>query len=131
MRLVPPPRNVILELSIDAQFVYSSSNQPKVRETRQLYKLTEGRIANSITAAERRCIQNYGFTSDPTKPLWTNVTTALSNVHPIQYFSRPSNMAYHNRPMCTKLLPSTAWSRQPTRTGPQILHSIDSPKVDG
>jgi hypothetical protein len=101
------------------------AEQEKVKENRQLYNLTEGRIANSIAAAERRCVQSYGFTSDPTKPLWTNVTTALSNMHPITYFSRPSNMAFHYDTS------SATWSRQPSRTGPQVLHPVDLPKVDG
>jgi hypothetical protein len=81
---------------------------------------------------QRRSAAVYRITVSrriPTKPLWTNVTTALSNMHPITYFSRPSNMAFHH--MCTTLLPPPGVDSLHARTGPQVLHPIDPPKVIG
>jgi hypothetical protein len=74
-----------------------------MKEKCLLYNQTEGRVAHAIAAAERRCISHYGYASNPRKPTWENVTTALANMHPTRYFARPSNVMFHN--LCTTITP--------------------------
>jgi hypothetical protein len=78
------------------------------KEKCQLHNLMEGRIANLITAAERRCLKYYGFASNPTNPPWTTITNALRNINPNHYFARPSN---NGLPQHVHEATSTAWSR--------------------
>ena len=51
----------------------------------------------------KKCINTYGFNSDPNKPHWVNTSAALAATPIKEYFNRPSNNTYHN--LCKKLLP--------------------------
>jgi hypothetical protein len=51
---------------------------------------------NSNYSISSTALRVYGFVPNPSKPIWENRNRLLGNLHPSQYFSSPSNMAFHN-----------------------------------
>jgi hypothetical protein len=46
-----------------------------------------------------KCMEAFGFISNPKNPLWKNVELVLGNMTKFQYFNQPQQMAFHN--LCT------------------------------
>jgi hypothetical protein len=64
-----------------------------VKESEQRRRQTEYTVLQSI---EQRIMDTFGFFTDVTKSRRPNAATYLSTMHPWAYFSRPSNMAFHD-----------------------------------
>jgi hypothetical protein len=43
-----------------------------------------------------KCMEAFGFISNPKNPLWKNVELVLGNMTKFQYFNQPQQMAFHN-----------------------------------
>jgi hypothetical protein len=62
---------------------------------------------NSNYLISSTALRVYGFVPNPLKPIWENQNQLLGNLHPSQYFSSPSNMAFHNLCLNAQTPPGT------------------------
>ena len=53
----------------------------------------------AIKTSQRKLTKIYGYHADPSLPLWKNVEVVFENMPTLEYFSRPSRMAFHD--LCT------------------------------
>ncbi len=58
--------------------------------------LTVNIIKNSNYSISSTALRVYGFVPIPSEPIWENRNRLLGSLHLSQYFSSPSNMAFHN-----------------------------------
>ena len=57
---------------------------------------------------KRHCIKAYGFTSDPEKPLWKNIPSALQSLSTQLFIRSPTNLQCHN--LCEALIPPAGYN---------------------
>ena len=65
----------------------------KCEEERKAHQEREGKITREI---EREIHVKYGFIPDMEASIFTNVYTIISSMQCTHYFSRPTNLAFHD-----------------------------------
>lgn len=85
-------RQIKQEQQVKSKLFFKQILQPFYRDSIQ------GKIkSNSILSKTTKSLLDaYGYTADPDLPLWLNIQNRFASMSPLEYFNRPSNMAFHN-----------------------------------